>query len=54
VFAYELARRYGDQGIVSTALNPGNLKTNLWQNLSSIRQRIIVSVHFRYNPHTKH
>ncbi|GLB38375.1 putative NAD-P-binding protein [Lyophyllum shimeji] len=29
VFANELARRYGDQGIVSTALNPGNIKSDL-------------------------
>ncbi|KAF8158077.1 NAD(P)-binding protein [Crassisporium funariophilum] len=34
----ELARRYGDQGLVSTSLNPGNLKSDLqrhlpfWQN----------------------
>ncbi|KAJ7619150.1 NAD-binding protein [Mycena polygramma] len=29
VFSNELARRYGDQGIVSTSGNPGNLKTDL-------------------------
>ncbi|KAJ7103405.1 NAD(P)-binding protein [Mycena belliarum] len=29
VFSNELARRYGDKGIVSTSLNPGNLKTDL-------------------------
>jgi len=29
VFAKELDRRYGDQGIVSTALNPGAIKTEL-------------------------
>ncbi|CAK5262215.1 unnamed protein product [Mycena citricolor] len=29
VFAMELARRYGDQGIVSVAVNPGNLKTDI-------------------------
>jgi len=29
VFSNELARRYGDKGIVSTSLNPGNLTTNL-------------------------
>ncbi|KAF8627488.1 hypothetical protein AX17_006299 [Amanita inopinata Kibby_2008] len=33
VFAAELARRYGDQGIVSTAVNPGNLRTELGRNL---------------------
>lgn len=29
MFALELARRYGDQGIISISLNPGNLKTDL-------------------------
>ncbi|KAG6854132.1 hypothetical protein C0991_010296 [Blastosporella zonata] len=29
VFSNELARRYGNQGIVSTSLNPGNLRTDL-------------------------
>ncbi|KAJ7925904.1 NAD-binding protein [Mycena leptocephala] len=29
VFSNELARRYGDKGIVSTSGNPGNLKTDL-------------------------
>ncbi|KAJ7489220.1 NAD(P)-binding protein [Mycena latifolia] len=29
VFSAELARRYGDEGIISTAINPGNLRTNL-------------------------
>lgn len=29
LFAAEVARRYGDQGIVSTALNPGGTKTEL-------------------------
>ncbi|KAJ7621300.1 NAD(P)-binding protein [Roridomyces roridus] len=32
VFAMELARRYGEQGIVSTSVNPGNLKTNISHN----------------------
>ncbi|KAF9559167.1 NAD(P)-binding protein [Agrocybe pediades] len=36
VFARELARRYGDQGIVSTSLNPGNLKSDLQRHLSWI------------------
>ncbi|EEB94340.1 hypothetical protein MPER_06860, partial [Moniliophthora perniciosa FA553] len=30
IFANELARRYGDQGIVSTSLHPGAIDTNLW------------------------
>ncbi|EIM82656.1 NAD-P-binding protein [Stereum hirsutum FP-91666 SS1] len=33
VFATELARRYGDKGIVSTSLNPGNLHSELQRTL---------------------
>jgi NAD(P)-dependent dehydrogenase (short-subunit alcohol dehydrogenase family) len=36
VVALELARRYGDQGIVSTSLNPGNIKTDLQRYLPGI------------------
>ncbi|KAF9479836.1 NAD(P)-binding protein [Pholiota conissans] len=32
LFANELAKRYGDQGIVSTSLNPGNIRTDLQRN----------------------
>ncbi|KAJ6607901.1 NAD(P)-binding protein [Mycena sp. CBHHK59/15] len=35
VFSAELARRYGDQGLVSTSLNPGNLKTELVRHWTS-------------------
>ncbi|KAJ7220631.1 hypothetical protein GGX14DRAFT_492928 [Mycena pura] len=34
VFSAELARRYGDQGIISTAVNPGNLRTDLSRDAS--------------------
>ncbi|KAI0826458.1 NAD(P)-binding protein [Irpex lacteus] len=30
--AREVARRYGDQGILSIAVNPGNIKTDLYRN----------------------
>ncbi|KAH9480641.1 Short-chain dehydrogenase [Psilocybe cubensis] len=33
VFSNELARRYGDKGIVSVALNPGNIESNLQRHL---------------------
>ncbi|KAI0314560.1 NAD-P-binding protein [Amylostereum chailletii] len=33
VFARELGRRYGDQGLVVTACNPGNLRTDLQRNI---------------------
>jgi len=35
VFSNELARRYGEHGIVSTSLNPGNLKTDLQRTTPS-------------------
>ncbi|KAI0745540.1 NAD(P)-binding protein [Earliella scabrosa] len=38
VFANELHRRYGDQGIVSVSLHPGNLKTDLQRHVSSIEK----------------
>ncbi|KDR82951.1 hypothetical protein GALMADRAFT_238648 [Galerina marginata CBS 339.88] len=36
LFANELARRYGDQGIISTSLNPGNLRSDLQRYMSGI------------------
>ncbi|KAH7924206.1 NAD(P)-binding protein [Leucogyrophana mollusca] len=36
VFSAELARRYGDQGIVSTSLNPGGIKTELGRHSGSL------------------
>ncbi|KAL1726116.1 hypothetical protein EV714DRAFT_255211 [Schizophyllum commune] len=36
LFANELARRYGDEGIVSTSLNPGNLSSNLYRHMNPI------------------
>ncbi|EJF65172.1 NAD(P)-binding protein [Dichomitus squalens LYAD-421 SS1] len=38
VFSNELQRRYGDQGIVSVSLHPGNLKTNLQRHVSSVEK----------------
>lgn len=43
VVSNELAKRYGDQGIVSTALNPGNLRTDLQRHLGGFLRRILVS-----------
>ncbi|KZV61496.1 NAD(P)-binding protein [Peniophora sp. CONT] len=40
LFARELARRYGDK-IVSTSLNPGNLKTDLQRHLPGWQQTLI-------------
>ncbi|KZT54667.1 NAD(P)-binding protein [Calocera cornea HHB12733] len=33
VFSKEVARRYGEQGIVSTALNPGAIRTEPWRHV---------------------
>ncbi|KAJ6496056.1 NAD(P)-binding protein [Mycena sanguinolenta] len=35
-FSNELFRQYGDQGIVSVALNPGNLKSGLQRHLTGL------------------
>ncbi|KAG1898894.1 uncharacterized protein F5891DRAFT_1129312 [Suillus fuscotomentosus] len=40
LFAAELARRYGDQGIVSTALNPGGIRTELSRHYDSFSKMI--------------
>jgi NAD(P)-dependent dehydrogenase (short-subunit alcohol dehydrogenase family) len=40
LFAAEVARRYGDQGIVSTALNPGGIKTELSRYYDSFSKMI--------------
>ncbi|CAK5269920.1 unnamed protein product [Mycena citricolor] len=41
LFSNELARLYGDKGIVSTSLNPGNLRTELLRHTPSVQARII-------------
>ncbi|OAX43192.1 NAD(P)-binding protein [Rhizopogon vinicolor AM-OR11-026] len=41
IFAAELARRYGDQGIVSTALNPGSIKTEISRHQTSFLQMLL-------------
>ncbi|KAJ6556182.1 NAD(P)-binding protein [Mycena capillaripes] len=43
-FSNELFRRYGDQGIVSVALNPGNLKSGLQRHLVGVTRFLIESV----------
>ena len=43
LFSNELARRYGDQGIVSTSLNPGNLRSDLQRHLGRVHEFILVS-----------
>ncbi|KAG8849192.1 hypothetical protein FRB96_000899 [Tulasnella sp. 330] len=41
VFSNELAKRYGDRGIVSTALHPGSIETNLARYWPSPVMRIV-------------
>ena len=50
LFSNELARRYGDQGIISTSLNPGNLSSNLYRHLSPIVVKLLVSIAMRRVP----
>ncbi|KAG1744602.1 uncharacterized protein EDB91DRAFT_1123331 [Suillus paluster] len=40
IFSAELARQYGSQGIISTALNPGGIKTELARHHGSFTQMI--------------
>ncbi|KAF8073737.1 hypothetical protein FPV67DRAFT_1409783 [Lyophyllum atratum] len=41
VFASELARRYGDQGVVSMAVNPGVLASDLWRHSSKFENWVM-------------
>ena len=43
VIAAELARRYGDHGIVSIALNPGHVKTDFINESKGMMRLILVS-----------
>ncbi|KAF7335669.1 NAD(P)-binding protein [Mycena venus] len=44
LFSNELFRRYEDKGIVSVALNPGNLKSGLQRHLTGITKFMVESV----------
>jgi len=48
VVALELARRYGDQGIVSTSLNPGNIRSDLQRHMPSF-VRFVANNTFLYD-----
>ena len=43
LIAKETARRYADKGIVSIAVNPGNIKTEILRHAPPLARRIIVS-----------
>jgi NAD(P)-dependent dehydrogenase (short-subunit alcohol dehydrogenase family) len=42
VLATELARRYGDKGLVSASLNPGTLKSDLARHVESAAEKLIL------------
>ncbi|KAH9920288.1 uncharacterized protein B0H18DRAFT_957123 [Fomitopsis serialis] len=42
IFSTELARRYGDRGIVSISLNPGNIRTGIQRYVVGLQAKILV------------
>ena len=44
LFSNELAKRYGDQGIISSAVHPGPLQSDLYRDLSFIERMVLVSL----------
>ncbi|KAF9235426.1 hypothetical protein BU15DRAFT_89589 [Melanogaster broomeanus] len=44
IFSAELKRRYGDQGIVSTSLNPGGIRTELTAHVGSFKAVVLNSM----------
>ncbi|KAI0704511.1 NAD(P)-binding protein [Cerioporus squamosus] len=44
--AFELARRYGEQGIVTVALHPGILKTDLMRHINAVKRAALHAVHW--------
>ncbi|KZT52548.1 NAD(P)-binding protein [Calocera cornea HHB12733] len=51
VFSNELARRYGDQGITSTSLNPGGIRTDLQRHLKGVSAWLIDKMLFPVEPY---
>jgi len=41
ILSNEIARRYGDQGIVSISLNPGNLRSDLTRHIGGLKKKVI-------------
>ncbi|TRM58919.1 hypothetical protein BD626DRAFT_437660 [Schizophyllum amplum] len=50
VHANELARRYGDQGLIASSLNPGNLQSNLTRYIHPVMAKIIEIVMLHPTP----
>ena len=40
--AFELARRYGEQGIVTVALHPGIIKSELMRHINAVKRAALV------------
>ncbi|KAF8885697.1 hypothetical protein CPB84DRAFT_125022 [Gymnopilus junonius] len=49
LFSDELARRYGEQGIVSTAVNPGNLRSDLQRHISAVENFVLKAILYPAN-----
>jgi len=49
VFSSELTRRYGDQGIISIPVHPGNIRTELQRSIPDGRRALLNSI-FMYDP----
>ena len=43
LFSNELARRYGNQGIISCAAHPGSLQSDLYRHVSFVERLVMVS-----------
>ncbi|TFK40855.1 NAD(P)-binding protein [Crucibulum laeve] len=41
VFSNEMARRYGDQGIISMSVNPGNLRSDIQRHVSKTKASLV-------------
>jgi len=46
VLAAELARRYGNEGIVSAALNPGNIKSELGRTVTGMQRLFLKCISY--------
>ena len=50
LFSNELFRRYADEGIVSTSIHPGTLRSDLYRHMSRIEKLAVVSISVSSSP----
>jgi len=50
LFSNELFRRYADEGIISTSIHPGNLRSDLYRHMSRIENFVVVSITISSSP----